>query len=85
MLCDLADRGIKRLLIEGGSNIHTMFLEADLVDELRLAVAPFFVGEAGAPHFVNSAKFPFNATRHATLVNCSPLGDIAILIYKFKK
>ena len=40
-----------RVLVEGGSVLIREFLTATLADELYLAVAPFFVGEAAAPPF----------------------------------
>src|SRR3954453_24015478 len=48
---DLADRGVERLMVEGGGVVHTQFLAGDLVDELQLVVAPFFVCDSGAPPF----------------------------------
>jgi len=33
---DLADRGVERLMVEGGGIVHTQFLSDDLVDELQL-------------------------------------------------
>ena len=45
MLQDLAERGVARLLVEGGEHILGEFLAADLADELNLAVAPFFLGD----------------------------------------
>ncbi|WP_307854048.1 dihydrofolate reductase family protein [Nocardioides palaemonis] len=44
-LCgDLLDRGVRRLMVEGGGQVHTRFLTASAADELHLVVAPFFVG-----------------------------------------
>ena len=42
-------QGMRSLMVEGGGTVLTQFLSADLVDELHLVVAPFFVGEARAP------------------------------------
>src|ERR1019366_7406433 len=53
-----AGRGVSRLMVEGGSLIHTEFLAAGLADELQLAVAPVFVGDPAAPRFVGTAPFP---------------------------
>jgi riboflavin biosynthesis pyrimidine reductase len=49
---DPGARGIGRLVVEGGGTIHTQFLTAGLADEIQLAIAPFFVGDAAAPPFV---------------------------------
>ncbi|MDE2290736.1 MAG: dihydrofolate reductase family protein, partial [Elusimicrobia bacterium] len=43
----LARRGVGRLFVEGGSAVHSAFLDAGLVDEVRLFLAPRLVGGAG--------------------------------------
>jgi riboflavin biosynthesis pyrimidine reductase len=44
----LAERGLRRILVEGGGVTVGRFLEAGLVDRLQLAVAPLILG-AGRP------------------------------------
>lgn len=43
----LAERGINRLLVEGGAHIARSFLETDLVDEIQLFTAPRAIGPQG--------------------------------------
>jgi diaminohydroxyphosphoribosylaminopyrimidine deaminase/5-amino-6-(5-phosphoribosylamino)uracil reductase len=43
----LAERGINRLLVEGGSQISQSFLEADLIDEVQLFRSPTVIGPQG--------------------------------------
>jgi 5-amino-6-(5-phosphoribosylamino)uracil reductase len=74
---DLADRGVERLMVEGGGIVHTQFL----ADELQLVVAPFFVGDSSAPRFVSDGRFPWNAARRATLVEVRQIGDVVLLRY----
>jgi len=81
MLDDLGARGIRRLMVEGGGTIHTQFLQADLVDEIHLAIAPFFLGDPTAPRFVNSGVFPDGPLRRMRLEEVSMIGDIALLRY----
>ena len=45
VLTDLAERGVLRVLVEGGARVLGEFLARDLSDELNLAVAPFFVAD----------------------------------------
>jgi 5-amino-6-(5-phosphoribosylamino)uracil reductase len=78
---DLADRGVDRLMVEGGGVVHTQFLADDLVDELQLVVAPFFVGDSDAPRFVRDGHFPWNAARRATLAEVRQIGDVVLLRY----
>lgn len=77
--------GCKTLLVEGGTKVLTMFFEQDVVDELRLAVAPFFVGECSAPKFVNQARFPADKLHRMELCSVEKLGDMAVMHYKRKK
>jgi 5-amino-6-(5-phosphoribosylamino)uracil reductase len=84
MLSDLGHRGIQQLMVEGGSTVHTQFLTADLADEVQLAVAPFFVGEPGAPRFVGPGKFPQDLHHRMQLIEARPVGDVALLRYRSK-
>lgn len=58
VLADLHDKGVRRLMVEGGSGILTQLLIAGLADELQLATANFFVGDPAAPRFVGQGIFP---------------------------
>ncbi len=78
---DLRDRGVRRLMVEGGTRVLTQFLTAGLADELQLVVAPFFVGDSAAPRFVGDGRFPWNAERRATLAETRPVGDVVLLRY----
>lgn len=81
LVSDLADRGIRELLVEGGGTVHTQFLAANLVDELDLAVAPIFVGDRRAPRFVDDAPFPWTDRRRAPLAEVRQIGDMVLLRY----
>jgi 5-amino-6-(5-phosphoribosylamino)uracil reductase len=81
ILEDLGGRGIRRLMVEGGSTIHTQFLQADVVDEIQLAVAPFFVGDPAAPRFVRDGVFPDGPLRRMRLAEARVVGDVALLRY----
>src|SRR6478609_6911987 len=78
---DLGARGVQRLMVEGGGNVHTQFLTDNLVDELQLVVAPCFVGDSQAPRFVSDGRFPWNPERRATLAEVHQIGDVVLLRY----
>jgi 5-amino-6-(5-phosphoribosylamino)uracil reductase len=80
-LADLASRGVRRLMIEGGGTIHTLFLTAGLADEIHLAIAPFFVGNSAARRFVDDGVFPHHPGKRMTLAEVRQIGDIALLRY----
>ena len=45
----LAERGITRLMVEGGPTVASAFVEADLVDEAIFFHSPTVIGEEGLP------------------------------------
>ncbi|GIE32490.1 hypothetical protein Ait01nite_055350 [Actinoplanes italicus] len=78
---DLGERGVRRLMVEGGGHMHTQFLSAGLADELQLVVAPFFVGDSRAPRFVHDGDFPWGPDNRATLAEVRQIGDVVLLRY----
>lgn len=78
VLDDLAGRGVSRLLIEGGSSVHSLFLAAGLVDELQLVLAPLLLGTAGEPRFVQQRSFPQRPWRLAAVRR---MDDVVLLRY----
>lgn len=81
VVANLVGRGALRLIVEGGGRVHTEFLTAGLADELRLAVAPFFVGDADAPRFVGPGFFPHTSMSPMTLVGSEDLDGVIALHY----
>ncbi|MFF0266875.1 RibD family protein [Kribbella sp. NPDC004536] len=81
ILRDLAQRGVKRLMVEGGGTMHTQFLSAGLADEIHLVIAPFFVGNSNAPRFVSDAQFPQNPSNRMALTEVKQIGDVVLLRY----
>lgn len=78
---DLATRGVRRLLVEGGQSVHTQFLSEGLADELHVVVAPFFVGDSRAHRLVGDACFPWNRDQRAHLEEVRRIGDVVLLRY----
>lgn len=85
VLTDLRTRGVGRLMVEGGTRIHTQFLTSGLVDELHLVIAPFFVGDPDAPRFVNGQGFPHDHHNRMVLAEVRQIGDIVLLRYVLDK
>jgi len=84
MLDDLGERGIRRLMVEGGGTIHTQFLTQNLADEIHLAMAPFFVGDPAAPRFVGAGAFPQDMTHRMNVEEARVIGDIVLIRYRAK-
>jgi riboflavin-specific deaminase-like protein len=81
ILADLSGRGVRRLLVEGGALLGREFLAAGLVDELALAIAPFFVGAAAAPRFAGPAVYPHDPGRPMRLAEVRRLDEVVLLRY----
>lgn len=77
-----SERAVATLLVEGGSQILRDVLAADLADELRLAIAPFFVGDPRAPRFGLPAPYPHTPANPMTLAAARRLGDTTVLHYR---
>ncbi|MEO6533996.1 MAG: dihydrofolate reductase family protein [Pseudolysinimonas sp.] len=80
-----SERGVRRLMVEGGGTLLTQFLADDLADELHLVIAPLFVGEPHAPRVVTPARFPWTAARRAELVATQQIGDVVLLRYALSR
>jgi riboflavin biosynthesis pyrimidine reductase len=73
ILAALADRGFRRLLIEGGAETLSRFLAAGCLDRLHVVVAPIILG-AGRPSCAFAGvTHPDHAIRPR--VRAFPLGD----------
>ncbi|GAA1609675.1 RibD family protein [Actinoplanes couchii] len=78
---DLAARGVRKLMVEGGGQMHTQFLAAGIADELHLVIAPFFIGDSRAPRFVHDGDFPWAPGNRAGLAEVRQIGDVVLLRY----
>jgi 5-amino-6-(5-phosphoribosylamino)uracil reductase len=81
ILADLAARGVRRLMVEGGAMIHRQFLTAGLADEIHLVIAPFFVGDPAAPRFPGDGAFPHPQGNRMELAEIRQIGDVVLLRY----
>jgi riboflavin-specific deaminase-like protein len=81
VLFDLSERAVESVLIEGGSRVLRDALEGDLADELRLAVAPFFVGSSSAPRFGVPGAYPRTAADPMTLASVRRVGSVSVSHY----
>jgi 5-amino-6-(5-phosphoribosylamino)uracil reductase len=81
VLADLSRRGVRRLMVEGGADLGRQFLTGGLVDELQLVLAPFFVGDPGAPRFAGPGRYPFGPSCPMTLAEVRRLDGVVLLRY----
>jgi 5-amino-6-(5-phosphoribosylamino)uracil reductase len=79
ILADLAARGIRRLLVEGGTGVLSAFLVSGLCDEMHLVIAPFLVG-SGA-RLTAPGAYPWHPGRPMRLAGVTRIGDAVLLRY----
>jgi diaminohydroxyphosphoribosylaminopyrimidine deaminase/5-amino-6-(5-phosphoribosylamino)uracil reductase len=66
LMAELYEREIGSILVEGGSVVFREFLEAGIIDELSIFVAPQVIG-GGIPAFAASRKGPPGSFRFRTV------------------
>ncbi len=84
MIDELARRDVGQLLIEGGTQVLTLFLESGYVDRMRLAIAPLVLGHLGKRHLFERADFT-NVGREIRLASVERLDGMAILWFDLAK
>ena len=75
----LGQSDITSILVEGGSKIHGSFLHNNLVDEVFLFVAPFFIGEQGTSLLDGFACTDGKSRMSLERTEVSRLGDDMLL------
>jgi diaminohydroxyphosphoribosylaminopyrimidine deaminase/5-amino-6-(5-phosphoribosylamino)uracil reductase len=74
VLHTLANRGITRVLVEGGPSVARALLDADLIDEAAIYQGPRAVGEGGLQPFVTEGLDRVTASGHFSLVDSRAFG-----------
>jgi len=82
LLPKLNEIGISSILLEGGGTLNWTFIKNDLIDEIRLTIAPWIVGGRNATSLVEGEGFEkmIQAPRFK-LVGVTYRNDYAILKY----
>jgi diaminohydroxyphosphoribosylaminopyrimidine deaminase/5-amino-6-(5-phosphoribosylamino)uracil reductase len=70
----LAKRGITRVLVEGGPEIHAAFLKRNLADRILLYRAPILLGAGGRPAIAPFGASDLSAAPHLKLLERTVLG-----------
>ncbi len=79
----LYDIGIKSILLEGGGTLNWSFIKENLVDELRITIAPWIVGGKEAVSLVEGKGFDKMKQAHRfKLTSINNRNNYVILIYK---
>ncbi|MGW7384094.1 dihydrofolate reductase family protein [Streptomyces sp. NPDC054794] len=73
------ERGVRRLMVEGGGTVHTQLLQQGLADELQLVLAPLFVGDPRAPRLFGPGSYQGGRLR---LVETRRIEDVVLMRYE---
>ncbi|MGY6023670.1 dihydrofolate reductase family protein [Streptomyces spinosirectus] len=73
------ERGVRRLMVEGGGTIHTQLLQQGLADELQLVLAPLFVGDPKAPRLFGPGAYQGGRLR---LTETRRIEDVVLMRYE---
>ncbi|MGV9252108.1 dihydrofolate reductase family protein [Streptomyces sp. NPDC003697] len=73
------ERGVRRLMVEGGGIVHTQLIQQQLADELQLVLAPLFVGDPGAPRLFGPGAYQGGRLR---LVETRAIEDVVLMRYE---
>jgi 5-amino-6-(5-phosphoribosylamino)uracil reductase len=79
ILADLAARGIRRLLTEGGTGVLSAFLSSGLCDEMHLVIAPSLVGDGA--RLTLPGAYHWHPGRPMRLAEMTRIGDAVLLRY----
>lgn len=75
--------GIKKILLEGGGTLNWSFFKEGLIDEIRLAIAPWIIGGQTAISLVEGEGFRIMSEGpRFKLIDIFPRNNYAILIYR---
>jgi 5-amino-6-(5-phosphoribosylamino)uracil reductase len=78
----LRARGLVKILLEGGGEVHFAFVKAGLVDEWYVTVTPRLIGGTGAPTLLDGEGFLKRDHVRLALVSQRRVGDEIYLRYR---
>lgn len=81
LVSNLTKFNVKKLLIEGGGSLSREVFQKKLFDKVRLAYAPFFLGQIGAVNAVSLVDSKKHLTERMNLISTKKLGDVVVSWY----
>lgn len=81
----LSQRGIERLLVEGGGELNWGFVRDDLLDELYVTIAPSLLGGRAAPTLLEGDGLVMDQRRRLRLLDVERIGDEIYCRYEVER
>jgi len=82
VLTELSKRGMKRVLLEGGGEIHYAFAREGVVDELYITITPRLIGGRGAPTILDGSGFLNRNHIRLELISCEQIENELFVRYR---
>lgn len=82
VMSELRARGLRRVLLEGGGEVHFAFAKAGLVGEVYITVTPRLIGGKTAPSFLDGDGFLWKDHLRLRLVSAKRVGEEVFLRYR---
>lgn len=82
VVTELTQRGLNRILVEGGGQVMWEFLKPNLIDELHMTLTPRILGGRDAPTLVEGMGFASKEVLNFRLIRARRLGDELYLTYR---
>ena len=76
------ERGLSRILVEGGGHVMWEFVREDLIDDFYVTLTPKILGGVKAPSLVAGSGFPAGGERNLKLVSAKKVKDEIYLHYR---
>ena len=84
LLEELYDRGIRRLMVEGGARLNWSLIELGLVDEMYVYIGGLIIGGERAPSLVDGSGFQ-NSFPRLSLQSVQRLDEGLLLHWSFER
>ncbi|MDI6643463.1 MAG: 2,5-diamino-6-(ribosylamino)-4(3H)-pyrimidinone 5'-phosphate reductase [Methanobacteriaceae archaeon] len=83
---EIGKKGVKKLMLEGGSTLNYSMFEKKLIDEVRVCIAPMIVGGINAKTLVDGSGVDYMKNAYQlSLKKCYSLGNDLIVEYLVNK
>lgn len=81
----LYDKGVRKLMVEGGGTINFELLKEGLIDEIYIAVAPKIFGGKNAPTLADGKGFGADEILNLEFLGLEKLEDVVVLRYRISQ
>jgi diaminohydroxyphosphoribosylaminopyrimidine deaminase/5-amino-6-(5-phosphoribosylamino)uracil reductase len=84
-LAALGERGITRLLVEGGGHLAAAFARAGLIDRLVWVHAPMLIGGDGIPAIAEIGLEALSEAPSFTRLSTETVGDDVLTVFRVRE